>query len=61
MSHPIPDPNPPALVIGRIHRTTAEVRNNPETWKTSTLTQILAASLELSETVNRALRARGAL
>ena len=61
MSHPVPDPNPPGIVIGRMHRTTAEVREHPETYQTRTLTQILTAALELAETANRALAARGAL
>jgi hypothetical protein len=56
-----PDPNPPSALISRMRRTTVTLHEHPEVYSTRSLSQMLATALELSEHLNRALKARGAL
>lgn len=61
MSHPIPDPNPPAVLTNRLRATITAMYDRPETYPTRTLATILPLLVELAEVINRVLRARGAL
>jgi hypothetical protein len=61
MTHPIPDPNPPALVIGRMHRTTAAVKDHPETYDSRTLSALMHASMEMTKVAYDELSRRAAL
>lgn len=49
MSHPIPDPNPPAVLLNRLHRTTAAVQDHPETYNSTTLAALRGAAMELAK------------
>ncbi len=58
MSHPIPDPNPPATAVARINSVARAVADRPEKFTTTQLAQLRAASLELARVCDKAVCAR---
>jgi hypothetical protein len=58
MSHPLPDPNPPATAIARINSVARAVADRPETFTTTQLAQLRTAAFELARVCDRAVCAR---
>lgn len=58
MSHPLPDPNPPATLLNRMRATIVAVHDHPETYDSRTLAAIRAAGMELAKLVDGELYRR---
>lgn len=61
MSHPLPDPNPPASGIARINSLTVAVQDRPESFDSRTLATMRTAAMELVSATDRELNARAKL